>query len=211
MNLRKNYLDNMQSKFLILILISTTLLTGCSSATNIKPKPILDSDKDLAPEVLLEKKEQVQYFVNYKPKNISDDISPDLIQGVYELNNMLFAFVYSSSTPKDSEQTIYLSTNRGKSWKSFFDSSTFEYLKKKFRNPKIPIGLFTEDGKLYVDATNELVQDGNILFRYVSEDVGQTWNIVGCFEFEAEKYFVNGVDTKKGVQRDSLQTIKCKF
>ncbi|MBI2437151.1 MAG: hypothetical protein HYV41_05465 [Candidatus Magasanikbacteria bacterium] len=199
----------MQSKILISILfLTTTLLTGCSSATNIKPKAILDSDKELAPAVLQEKKEQVQYFVNYTPKNLPQNISPDLSQSTYELNNMLFTFIFSTTTPTESTNAIYLSIDRGKSWKTFFDSSNFDYLKKDFRNPKIPIGLFTENGKLYVDATNNIPQDGDTLYRFSTEDVGQTWNVVGCFKFVAEKYFVDGMDTRKGVRPHEMSSLK---
>lgn len=199
----------MRSKFSILVLILiTTLLTGCSPATNVRPKPILDSDKALAPTVLEEKKEQVQYFVNYRPQNLPDNLDSELVQGAYELNNALFVFTYSTSSMTNTNPTVYLSTNRGKSWKPFFDSTTFDYLKKKYRNPKIPVGLFTQDGKLYIDATKEIAKDGDLVFRYVSEDVGQTWNVVRCFEFEADKYFVNGVDTKKGVNPYNLNLHK---
>lgn len=179
-------------KLKTILILSLFFLTGCNSATNTQPKTILDSDKSLAPEVLKEKNQQVQYFVNYKPQNLPDEALSEAVQSTYELNDALFVFAFSTST-RNPKPSVLLSTDRGKNWKTFFTPSSL------FKQ-KIPIGLFTVDGKLFVDEIKKNPKNGDTIFRYTSEDVGQTWNEVGYFEFNQEEYFVNGEDMRKGIK-----------
>lgn len=159
--------------------------TGCGSSVSKKQiEAIQEKRQAIIPEQILKTNHQVQYFRNFKPKNLPVGIDPTTISSTYELEDYLFNFITSPT----SSIAVLLSTTRGKSWETFFDKQDKDV-------EKIPIGLFVEEGELYLDLLDEKQKN---ITRYKTNNTGATWKKQGCYDFN-QNYFLNGKNQQDGI------------
>ena len=94
---------------------------------------------------------------------------------------------------------ILQSQDQGKTWTKFFtviDLADSDQVEQTIKYN--PVGVFSEDNKLFVDIVNDLGAGSGEgqLIRFSTSDSGKTWEQDSCYYFIPEKYYVDNPNGK---------------
>lgn len=150
-------------------------------------------------------KVESEVLFDFQVRNIPADVLPNQIRGaVFKIGDSLYAMAYEPNlnfpmvkTTIDQIQWhgVLQSKDGGESWKKFYtikDGVDAAGQRVKYN----PVGVFAEDGQLYIDIANDRGAGSGegYLKRYAAKDDGATFAAVGCFYFTPEKYYTNEGD-----------------